>query len=201
MMHGRLIPKSALDQASANMGSYEEAAAALGWDTFRGWLDYLPGGGLNIAYEAVDRHTVHGRGEAEALRWLGHNGERRSFSYADLKRETDRFAGMLSKLGLERGARVFSLLGRVPELHIAALGALLFVVFGLWIAAANAEQLIEPVRKTIAAIDPELPALAVRTLEDHYAVENEKYAPYRAFIHSEQTRFIADLRAIFYTEV
>lgn len=124
MMHGRLIPKSALDQASANMGSYEEAAAALGWDTFRGWLDYLPGGGLNIAYEAVDRHTVHGRGEAEALRWLGHNGERRSFSYADLKRETDRFAGMLSKLGLERGARVFSLLGRVPELHIAALGAL-----------------------------------------------------------------------------
>ena len=124
MMHGRLIPKSALDQASANMGSYEEAAAALGWDTFRGWLDYLPGGGLNIAYEAVDRHTVHGRGAAEALRWLGRNGERRSFSYADLKRETDRFAGMLSKLGLERGARVFSLLGRVPELHIAALGAL-----------------------------------------------------------------------------
>ena len=124
MMHGRLIPKSALEQASANMGSYEEAAAALGWDTFRGWLDYLPGGGLNIAYEAVDRHSVHGRGEAEALRWLGRNGDRRSFSYADLKRETDRFAGMLSKLGLGRGARVFSLLGRVPELHIAALGAL-----------------------------------------------------------------------------
>lgn len=41
----------------------------------------------------------------------------------------------------------------------------------------------------------------IRGCFSHYAVENEKYAPYRAFIHSEQTRFIADLRAIFYTEV
>jgi ABC-type antimicrobial peptide transport system permease subunit len=46
----------------------------------------------------------------------------------------------------------------------------------VWIAADDAEQLIEPVRKTIAAIDPELPALAVRTLEDHYAVENAPLA-------------------------
>jgi predicted permease len=42
-----------------------------------------------------------------------------------------------------------------------------------WVAAADAGRLTESVRRTIADIDPELPALAVRTLEDHYAVENQ----------------------------
>lgn len=42
-----------------------------------------------------------------------------------------------------------------------------------WIAADDAGRLTESVRRTIADIDPELPALAVRTLEDHYADENE----------------------------
>ena len=41
-----------------------------------------------------------------------------------------------------------------------------------WIAADDAGQLTESVRRTIADIDPELPAMAVRTLEDHYADEN-----------------------------
>ena len=42
-----------------------------------------------------------------------------------------------------------------------------------WIAADDAGRLTEPVRRTIADIDPELPALAVRTLAEHYAVEDE----------------------------
>ena len=42
-----------------------------------------------------------------------------------------------------------------------------------WIAADDAGQLTEAVRRTIKDIDAELPALAVRTLENHYAVENE----------------------------
>ena len=63
-------------------------------------------------------------GAKEALRWIARDGARRSYSYADLKSETDRFAGLLRKLGFGKGARVFSLLGRVPELYIAALGTL-----------------------------------------------------------------------------
>jgi predicted permease len=42
-----------------------------------------------------------------------------------------------------------------------------------WIAADDAGRLTDSVRRTIADIDPELPALAVRTLDDHYAVENQ----------------------------
>ena len=123
MVH-TLIRKSAAQRKAANMADYEDAIESLDWETFRNWLDYLPGGGLNIAHEAVDRHVAQGNGDREALRWLGKTGERTSYSYADLKTETDRFARLLSDLGLGKGARVFSLLGRVPELYIAALGTL-----------------------------------------------------------------------------
>jgi len=117
------IRKSAAERDSANL-SGDPDVSALGWETYRQWTDGLPGGGLNIAYEAIDRHVVHGRGEREAVRWLARDGNRRSYSYGELKQETDRFARLLSGLGLGRGTRVFALLGRVPETFVTALGTL-----------------------------------------------------------------------------
>jgi predicted permease len=38
--------------------------------------------------------------------------------------------------------------------------------FAAWISADNAARMAEPVRRTLADLDPELPAVAVRTLED-----------------------------------
>ena len=118
------ICKSSVERSSANLPDYDAAYKTLGWSTYRSWLDYLPGGALNIAHEAVDRHVANGAGEREALRWISRTGERRTYTYADLKRETDRFARILVDLGIGRKARVFSLLGRVPELYFAALGTL-----------------------------------------------------------------------------
>jgi len=87
-------------------------------------LDGLPGGALNIAYEAVDRHVANGSGDLTAIRWLGKSGERKDLSYADLSAASSRFASVLSEHGLGPGDRVFSLLGREPEVFYAALGTL-----------------------------------------------------------------------------
>ena len=81
-------------------------------------------GGLNIAYHALDRHVVEGRGDKLALRWLGKNAEKRDITYRELLELSCRFANVLRGLGVRQGDRVFSLLGRVPELYIAALGTL-----------------------------------------------------------------------------
>ncbi len=48
-----------------------------GWDAARGRLEGLPGGGLKIAHEAVDRHVAAGHGVETAIVWLGREGERR----------------------------------------------------------------------------------------------------------------------------
>jgi acetyl-CoA synthetase len=87
-------------------------------------LDGFPDGALNIAHEAVDRHVANGFGSDTALRWLCKSGDRLDLSYADLGAASSRFASVLSGHGLAPGARVFSLLGRQPEVFYAALGTL-----------------------------------------------------------------------------
>ncbi len=107
-----------------NLPDYAAARREFTWASARAQLDGFPGGGLNIAYEAVDRHVVRGRGERLALRWLGKNGETRDLSYRGLMDETARFANVLRALGVRRGEAVFALLPRVPELYVACLGTL-----------------------------------------------------------------------------
>ncbi|MBW7852006.1 MAG: acetate--CoA ligase [Rhodospirillales bacterium] len=114
--------KSAPDGDAANLADYEKACADFDWRNAGAELTGLPGGGLNIAHEAVGRHVADGRGERLALRWLGKDASAQDFTYADLDRLSNRFAGVLRRHGVPAGARVFCLLGRVPALYLAALG-------------------------------------------------------------------------------
>jgi acetyl-CoA synthetase len=107
-----------------NLASYEEERASFSWESARSSLDGLPGGGLNIAYEAVDRHAIGPRASKVALRTLDEHGQATDLSYAELRRLTNRFANALRGLGVGRGETVFTLLGRVPELYVTVLGAL-----------------------------------------------------------------------------
>ena len=59
-----------------------------------------------------------------ALRFIGRDGTRHDLTYADLARETSRFANVLRGLGVAPGELVCSLAGRIPELYVAALGTL-----------------------------------------------------------------------------
>ena len=146
-----------------------------GWDAARKRLDGLPGGGLNMAHEAVDRHVAVGYGAQTGLIWLGRRGERQEISYADLARAAARFANVLRTHGIERGDRLFLLLGRVPALYFATLGALkagvvvcpLFAAFGpepvrarMNIGLANVlVTTAEQYQRKIAAWRAELPSL------------------------------------------
>lgn len=104
---------------------YNVTRQQFAWDEISAALDWLPEGqGLNIAYEAIDRHVLHGRGHDIALRWLSKNEDVIDFTYSDMMVQTNRFANVLRRLGIGRGDRVFVLAGRVPELYIAALGTL-----------------------------------------------------------------------------
>ena len=107
-----------------NLERYDQACAAFSWAHARAQLAGLPGGSINIAFEAVDRQALQGRGGKLALRWLGRDSAPRDFTYSDLRLLTNRFANMLKGLGVAREARVFVLAGRIPELYIAVLGAL-----------------------------------------------------------------------------
>jgi acetyl-CoA synthetase len=122
-MDGTPISKPASTIEQANFRDYEAARLEFSWDTARADLAGLPGGqGLNISHEAVDRHVAESRGDRIAIRWLARDGACHDLTYADLVERSNRFANALGALGVKPGDRVFTLLGRVPELYVAALG-------------------------------------------------------------------------------
>ncbi len=166
-----------------NMLDYRETCEKFTWDKIREELGGLPDGqGLNMAYEAVDRHAAGSLRDHVALRWLGSNGEVCQFSYADLREETNRFANVLRQLKVARGDRVFVLAGRIPELYFAALGALknvcvfcpLFSAFGpepifQRLSRGDAKVLVTTARlyqKKVAALRERLPQLQCVLLTD-----------------------------------
>jgi acetyl-CoA synthetase len=122
-----------------NLTDYAKLYQHFDWQKERNQLSGLPNGkGLNIAHEAVDRHASGNLKNTVALRFIGKEEKTDDYSYGDLKTQTSKFANLLAGLKLKEGERVFSLLGRVPDLYIAALGTLkfkavfcpLFSVFG-----------------------------------------------------------------------
>ena len=123
-MEWERIRKQPQDYFGANLQDYEEYAKRFAWSQARALLDGLPNGGLNIGHEAIDRHVLAGRGNKLALRWIGRDDQIRDFSYSALGAAANRFANVLVQRGVAKADRVFSLLGRVPELYIAALGTL-----------------------------------------------------------------------------
>ncbi|MCV2865063.1 acetate--CoA ligase [Defluviimonas sp. WL0075] len=123
-MQEERIVKPCAERARANMPDYAAARAAFTWAEARNSLDGLGQGRLNIAHEAIGRHVAAGHADQVALRWIAKSGARRDYTYGDLDRETSRFANVLRDSGLAVGDRVYALLGRTPELYIAALGTL-----------------------------------------------------------------------------
>ena len=115
-----IIEKAAAD-LSVPPHLTDDVRAAFSWETVRAALDGLPGGGLNIAHEAVDRHARGPLRDRVAFRFVARDTE---ISYGDLARLTNRFANVLAGLGVERGGRLFILTGRIPELYVALLGSL-----------------------------------------------------------------------------
>lgn len=106
-----------------NMVDYAHFTKNFSWDKVRAELDGLPeNGGLNIAYEAVVRHAKGINKDHVAIKWLGVKGEEFDFTYKKLDDESNRFANVLSKLNIKRGENIFVMLGRIPQLYIAALG-------------------------------------------------------------------------------
>jgi acetyl-CoA synthetase len=145
------------------------------WADARRALAGLPGGGLNIAHEAVDRHASGDITGKTALRCIGRGGEVSNLSFGELARLSARFANVLTSLGVEKGDVVALVLGRVPALYVAALGtlkrgAILFPLFSAFgpeplrarLALGAARLLVTTTSlyaKRIASIRALLPAL------------------------------------------
>ena len=90
---------------------YEEVV-----DLSRGveWATWFGGGRVNLAHQCVDRWDDR-TPEEPAVVWEGEDGDVRTWTYADLRRETDRLARALRALGVATGDAVGIFLPMLPE--------------------------------------------------------------------------------------
>lgn len=125
-----IINKTADDwRVTPNFTDYDQTRAAFEWAAVPDLCADMGANGCNIAYAAVDRHAAGPAGSRTALRFVSETDQSgelstRDLSYSELGRHTRRFSNALRSLGIETGGRVFTLMGRCPELYITLLGAL-----------------------------------------------------------------------------
>ncbi|MBI4866419.1 MAG: acetate--CoA ligase [Candidatus Wallbacteria bacterium] len=167
-------PEPASFRKHPNLPDLEKARAHFSWDDVGRELSWLPGGNLNMAHECIDRHATGTRRGKIALYWEGRDGHTETYTFAELKNLSDRFANVLKVLGVRKGDRVFFFLERIPEIFVALFGTLklgavagpLFSAFGPdairdRLADCNAKILITSpeLRGRVEEVKSDLPAL------------------------------------------
>lgn len=126
-------------------GYWGEAARQIDWikpadkvldDSAAPLYRWFTGGGLNTCHNALDRHVAAGRADQAAIIYDSPiTGAKRTITYADLLDQVSRFAGVLTRQGVEKGDRVIIYMPMIPEALVAMLacariGAVHSVVFG-----------------------------------------------------------------------
>jgi acetyl-CoA synthetase len=172
-----MIHKAASDlRVAPNLADYDAERRRFSWAAAGAELGLLPRASVNIGQLAVDRHLGTPVAARVAFRFIARDGRKRDVSYAELSALSNRFANALRGLGVGKGERVFLLASRIPQLYIAALGALkngsvvapLFSAFGpdpirTRLALGDARVLVTTeslYRRKVAGIAGELPRLA-----------------------------------------
>lgn len=102
--------------------------------TFRWFL----GAQTNLAYNCLDYHINRGWGGHTALIYVNERGERRLFTYAQLRHEVERMAAALRGMGIQKGDRITIYMPLCPEavmlmlatVRIGAIHSVVFAGFG-----------------------------------------------------------------------
>ncbi len=108
----------------SNIGAYEERLEGFDWEIAKDVLDWTDGELLNIGAMCSDRICEKGKAQKTALIWEGHTGERRTYTFEDLKVHSNGFAKFLVDLGIVPGDRVCIFMDKVPALYFSFLGVL-----------------------------------------------------------------------------
>ncbi len=127
-------------------------------DSRKPLYQWFTGGELNTCYNALDFHVDdRGRGDRIALIYDSPVTETvKKYTYAALRDEVARFAGVLADQGVARGDRVIIYMPMIPEALIAMLacariGAIHSVVFGGFAARELATRIDDAMPKAVVS--------------------------------------------------
>ncbi|WP_411349931.1 acetate--CoA ligase [Paenibacillus sp. WLX2291] len=111
----------AVEAGQANLMDYEQARQQFSWADVEKRFSWHQTGKVNLAYEAIDRHAQSELKDKIALHYSDLQRDE-SYTFEQLRRESNKAANMLRKLGIGKGDRVFIFMPRTPELYFTLLG-------------------------------------------------------------------------------
>ena len=175
---------------------------------------------FNYAYDVVDQIAA-ATPDRTAIVWCNEQGESKKISFAEVKEYSDRMAGFLKRVGIEKGDAVMLILKRRYEFWFALLG--LHKVGAIAVPAthlltssdlvyrnnaADVKMIIAvddaEVIKHVEAAEEESPTLQYKVLVNkeragwlHFAQELEKSAP--SFLRTEEEFSPADISLLYFT--
>ena len=117
-----IIEKPAVIDPPPNLRDYDAMFGTFKWQDAYDRIEWFEDGTLNAAASAVDRHAESSRKNKVAMYWEGESAEK--YTFLELSSLSNRFANVLTDIGIERRDRVFIFLPRVPELYVSFLGIL-----------------------------------------------------------------------------
>ncbi len=128
-------PEGFWGQAAEDVHWYKKWDKVLD-DSNKPFYRWFVGGEINTCYNALDFHVDRGRGDKVALIYDSPVTDTiKKYTYAELRDEVAKFAGVLAGQGVVKGDRVIIYMPMIPEAAIAMLacariGAIHSVVFG-----------------------------------------------------------------------
>lgn len=116
------------------------------------------GGTTNLTLSCLERNFERGLAGKTYLIWQGEDGAERSWTYADLARETNRVVAACRKLGLGKGDVIGLYMPLMPEaaaalLGMARIGAIIMPLFSGFGADAIATRLNDGAAKAVITVD------------------------------------------------
>lgn len=111
-------------QGDYNLKDYNEVYANFDWKEVEKNFSWYETGRVNIAYEAIDRHALGGKGDKIALHYRDAD-RNEQYTFKEMMERTNQAGNVLKNAAnVVKGDRVFVFMPRSPELYFVVLGAL-----------------------------------------------------------------------------
>ena len=122
------------------------------------WPEWCVGGEMNIVHNCLDKHAGTPVDQRLALRWEGEEGQARTLTYGELRREVNRAANALRSLGLGKGDAIGVFMPMTPEIVVAMLaivkiGGIFLPLFSGFGAQAIASRLADADARALFTAD------------------------------------------------
>ncbi|SFB31205.1 acetyl-CoA synthetase [Lentibacillus halodurans] len=107
-----------------NLQNYESMREKFSWEDVKKHFSWNTTGKVNMAYEAVDRHAEDPNKKDKAALLYSSPDREENVTFDALRRQSNQFANVLKKHGVQKGDRIFLFLPRSPEFYAAFFGIL-----------------------------------------------------------------------------